>query len=311
MRKFGNHFEYLEIHDQVVNCVDWVQDKIYSGCLSGDLVELTKDPRSQKYYTSRTSLAHNLAVTDIASSLDGEKIVTSSLDGNCFVTDRETMKPIRTIDCPNAFSPHCAINQRGTVVSVVGKGGSLYIDNFDETFETTFENANDAFFKAVQFYGENETEVIGLARHTLSQVDVETRTTVYSLFGSTAKKAGKLKRSLNCLATNPNQKLVAAGTVSGYIQFFDFTAPDENITEIKVGGQLVEKIKFSNDGKTLAIASSNKRVYLLDMTMLQHPYIEQQRSRIISIAFDHDSKQIVSASEDKTVIIAKIVEDEF
>ncbi|KAK8882634.1 hypothetical protein M9Y10_045276 [Tritrichomonas musculus] len=310
MRKFSN-YDFLEIHDQIVNCVDWIGENIYSGCLSGDVIELTKDQKSSKYYTSRTTPIHNLVVTDIYSSRDGSKIITSSLDGKCFVTERSTMQQIREIECPEALSPHCAINKDGTFVAVAGQGGHLYFDDLSRTTNVPIEgpDAKEAFFKAVRFFGSDDSKVVCLSRHTLFEVDVETQKVVNSLSGSTAKKVGELKRSNNCLATN--DRIIALGTVKGYIQLLDLKAPpNEKIREIKVGGELIEKIEFSHDGQTLAIASSNKRVSLLDMMMLEHPFIEQQRSRIISISFNSDSSQIVSASEDKTVIIANIVQDE-
>lgn len=315
MRKFSNDYDFLEIHDQVVNCVNWDQQNIYCGCLSGDVIELTKDEKSKKYYTSRTSSIHNLVVTDIYSSLDGSKIVTSSLDGKCFVTEKPTMRQIREIDCPDALSPHCTINGDGTSVAVVGQSGHLYIDDLTKTTSIPIEgpDAKEAFFKAVRFFGNNDNEVVCLSRHALFEIDVETQKIVNSLTGGSGKKVGELKRSNNCLAVSSrDQKIIALGTVRGYIQLFDLSSSEKMhlIHEIKVGGELIEKIEFSNDGRTLAIAGSNKRISLLDMAMLEHPYNEQQRSRIISISFNHDSTQIVSASEDKTVIIADIIEGE-
>lgn len=309
MRAFSSDFEYVEIHDQVVNCVNWIQDNIYAGCLSGDIIELTKNQNSRKYYSARTTPIHNLAVTDLTVSADGRIIASSSLDGNCVVTNRSTMQTIREIECPGELSPHCAINKSGTLVAVAGKEGHLYFDDLQTTTPVTLTtpDAKEAFFKAIRFSGSDESKVVALSRHTLFQVDVETHEIVHSLTGGTAQKAGELRRSLNCLATDP--KYIALGTVSGYIQIIDLTA-NTKIHEIKVGGQLIEKIEFSQDGNTLAIASSNKRVSLLDMRKLEFPYLEQQLSRIISVSFNSDSTKIVSASEDRTVLIANIVEKE-
>ena len=284
MRKFSNDYNFLEIHDQVVNCVNWDQDNIYSGCISGDVIELTRDNKSKKYYTSRTSPIHNL-------------------------TERSSMQQIREIECPDALSPHCAINRDGTFVAVVGQSGHLYLDDLSNTTNVPIEgpDAKEAFFKAVRFFGNSDNEVVCLSRHTLFEVDIEKQEVVNSLTGGTGKKVGELKRSMNCLAVN--QKVVALGTVKGYIQLFDLSSKSR-IQEIKVGGELIEKLEFSRDGRTLAIAGSNKRISLLDMSMLEHPFIEQQRSRVISISFNSDSSQIVSASEDRTVIIANIIDDE-
>ena len=243
MRKFSNDYDFLEIHDQVVNCVNWDQENIYCGCLSGDVIELTKDQKLKKYYTSRTSPIHNLVVTDIYSSSDGSKLVTSSLDGRCVVTQRSTMQQIREIECPEALSPHCAINTDGTFVAVVGQSGHLYFDNLSKTTNVPIEgpDAKEAFFKAVRFFGKDDSEVVCLSRHTLFEVDVETQKVINSLTGGVGKKVGELKRSNNCLAVNQLEKVIALGTVKGYIQLFDLSSKSR-IQEIKVGGELIEKL---------------------------------------------------------------------
>ena len=326
MRKFQGNYDFLEIHDQTVNVVDWIGDNIYFGCLSGSLIEMKYDQKSKKYYNSLTAPTHNLAVTDICSCADGSKIVSSSLDGTCFVTDRQSLAPIRQIRCKNSLSPHCAINSKGEIVAIVGKDNYLKFKDITkpqksadkktekkkkkEYYRIIDSNNKQNFYRYVQFYGEDENKVIALARHSLSMVDVTTEKTEKQFYESTTLSDRTLRRSLNCLASSPNQRLVAAGTVSGYIQLYDLSSGNQLVHEIKIGGHLIEKLQFSRDGKTLAIAGSNKRVSLLDMAMLQFPYIEQQRSRVISIAFNPDCSKLVSVSEDKTVLIADIIQEE-
>jgi WD40 repeat protein len=169
---------------------------------------------------------------------------------------------------------------------------------------------DDHPYKAVSFYGEDESKMVCQARHSLVLVNVETRTMITALSGATHLAAGKLRKSVTCLATHPNQRLVVVGTVSGYIEFYDFSAPDEKVGDLKLGGQLIERMEFSPDGQTLAIAASNKKVYLMNMaTRSVTDSIEPQRSRILSVSFNQAANRLVSVSEDKTVALINIVKE--
>ena len=302
--KFTNNYSYLDLHDRVANVVTWPDEHIYIGSLSGDLVELSKN--DQTYYQSRINSVHCLAVSDIAVSNDGKKIVSSSIDGTCILTDANDFKALRNINCQGSFSPHCAINGDGTIIAVIGEHGNLYIDNGSDTLEG---KGPDAFFRSIKFYGEDESDVVCLARHCLAQINVETRQTISEINGVTSNRDGKLKRSITCFATHPFQKIIPVGTIGGYVQFYDISSDSQFISEIKVGRlQLVESMTFSRDGNTLAIGASDRSVKLMDIRNKQIiSEFKPQRSRVLSVAFNHESTQLVSVSEDKTVIIADVV----
>ncbi|KAH0788113.1 WD-40 repeat-containing protein [Histomonas meleagridis] len=297
-----NKYTYVDILDQVALLGKWVNDHIYIGSFSGDLLELSS--QNDQFYKSRTLPAHCLAITDIGVSNDGQKIVSSSLDGTCVLTDAKDFKRIREINCPDAFSPHCAIKGDGSIVAVIGDHGSLYIDNGSETFSG---RVSDAFFRSVKFFGEDESKIICLARHTLAQIDVETRQEEYHLYGSTPQNPGKLKLSINCFATHHSHKQIPVGTVGGYVQFFDFKEPKELVSQSKIGGKLIESMEFTQDGYTLAIASSDRTIRLMDMrTKTISDELKPQRSRILSVSFNNASTKLVSISEDQTAIIANV-----
>jgi WD40 repeat protein len=308
-RRFGSDHRFVELHDESAVVGKWAySDKIYIGSMSGNILELSADTKdSLKFYTTRTGAFHSLAVSDIATSYDGGKIVTTSLDGTCFVSGVELIPDkAREIQCPEAISPHACIHRDGSLVAVVGAHGYFYIDNGSDTVSAQL---NDEFFKAVSFYGQREETLTCLARHALAVIDPETQKAVAAVYGSTASSAGKLRKSLNCLAGHPDQSLVAVGTVTGYIEFYNLAESDEKVGDIKIGGQLVERMEFSEDGHTLAIAASNRKVLLMDMnTRTVSSSIDPQRSRVYSASFNRDMDKLISVSEDKTVVIAPVID---
>jgi WD40 repeat protein len=216
---------------------------------------------------------------------------------------------LREIDCPEAISPRCTVKRDGSLVSVVGAKGYLGVDNGSETNTT---HLNDEFFKQVCFYGSDESSVICLSRHTLALVDCQRLQTTCALYGSTQTAVGTLRKSLNCLATHPNQPLVAVGTVTGYVEFYDLSREgQEKVTDIKIGGQLIERMEFSADGQTLAIAASNRKALLMDMsTKTVTSSIDPQRSRVLSVSFNKSMDKLVMVSEDKTVVVAPVIDIE-
>lgn len=301
--KFTNNYSYVELHDQVANVAKWLGDHIYVGSQRGDLVELSK--ANGAFYQSRVLPVHCLTVSDVTVSADGRRIVTSSLDSTCVLTDAEDFRVMRSINCPDAFSPHCAIRSDGAVVAVVGEHGHLYVDNGADTLEG---RGPDEFFRSIRFYGGDETDVVCLGRHCLARIDVETRETTAELFGASAKRDGKLKRSLSCFATHPSHKIIPVGTVGGFVQFYDITAESQFVSEVKVGKlELVESMEFTKDGNTLAIGTSDRSIKLMDIRNRQIiSEFRPQRSRVLSVSFNYDNTQLVSVSEDKTVIIADV-----
>jgi WD40 repeat protein len=310
-RRFGSPHDFVEIHDEVAVICKWAHnDKIYLGSLSGSLLELSSTGR--QFSTNYSLPIHSLAVSDVAISDDNRYIVTTSLDGTCVICSTEfgaesELRRDHEIECPDAVSPHCAISSSGDCVAIVGCHGSLYVNNLI-THDTAQGKLSDEFFKAVSFYGDEQRRIVCLARHHLALVDVESRETIRSLMGATPTTPGKLRKSVNCLATHSGQQLVAVGTVAGYIEFYDFDRTEERVLEpLKVGGQIIESMEFSYDGQTLVVAGSNKRISLFDVGMgtVTH-YVELQRSRILSVSFDQFARKIVSVSEDKTVVIAPV-----
>jgi WD40 repeat protein len=307
-RAFAPSHDFIEIPDSTAIVGKWAASgHIYLGCSSGALLQLSPSPRGRNpFHTSNTlNSLHCLAVSDVAASADGRSIVTTSLDGTCMVTRASDgdLTVSHEIECPDAISPHCALSQDGRITAIVGAHGSLYVN---DTTTTTAGRLSDDFFKEVAFYGNDEERIICLARHNLSLVNVENRATIARLTGSTPATPGKLRKSINCMATHPQHACVAVGTVTGWIELYDLER-EEKIRDLKLGGQLIEKMEFAPDGQVLAIAQSNRGVTLMDIrTMEPGDRFEKQRSRILSVSFDTTGSRLVSVSEDKTVVIAHV-----
>jgi WD40 repeat protein len=185
----------------------------------------------------------------------------------------------------------------------VGAHGSLFIHDGTQTVSGKL---GDEFFKAVTFYGDDDSRIVCLARHTLSLVNVENRTTIARLLGSTTTTPGKLKKSINCVATHPTQSYVAVGTLAGWVEMWDLER-EEKMMDLKVGGQLIESLEFSPDGYTVAVGQSNRGVSLLDARVMEVvDRFEKQRSRVLSVSFSPEGDRIVAVSEDKTVVVVPL-----
>jgi hypothetical protein len=304
---FASEHDFVEIHDSVALTCKWAQGHVYLGTLTGGLIQLSPSTHGRTRFHASNAIAslHCLAINDIAVSSDGRTIITTSLDGTCFVTNanNDELEVSHEIECPDAMSPHCAVARTGTTIAVVGAHGSLYINDGSQTFSGKL---SDDFFKEVAFYGDDDTRIVCLARHNLSLVDVENRTTLSKLAGSTPTTPGKLKKSVTCVATHPRHGFVAVGTLAGWIELYDIER-EEKIRDLKIGGELIEKLEFSPDGQTLAIAQSNRAVSLFDVRKMEVvDRFEKQRSRVLSISFCPEGDRIVAISEDKTVVIARL-----
>jgi WD40 repeat protein len=166
------------------------------------------------------------------------------------------------------------------------------------------------FFTEVSFCGHDDSRVVCLARRNLWLVNVDNLSQMSCLLGSTPTSPGKLKKSINCMATHPDLTFVAVGTVSGYIELWDIERHD-HIGEMKIGEQLIEKVQFSHHGQWLAARQSNRGITLMDIRAPDNLEVlgrfEKQRSRVLAVSFDRDDTQIVCVSEDKTVVIAPLI----
>lgn len=132
-------------------------------------------------------------------------------------------------------------------------------------------------------------------------------------------KTGKYKKTLsgnmgdiNCLAFNPDGKLLASGCENVWNEDMDAiilwdVASGSQVNILKGHTGSIYSIVFSPDGKTLASGSKDDTIRLWDVTTKKHIHtLIGHNDSIKGLAFTQDGSKLVSGSRDGTILVWKI-----
>jgi eukaryotic-like serine/threonine-protein kinase len=118
-------------------------------------------------------------------------------------------------------------------------------------------------------------------------------------------KSFPLGIAVRTAAVSPDGVLIAVGDRQGYVQVVDILH-EEQILRYEQGNT-VNTIAFTNDGKSLASASTDGRVIVWDVEKKFRRFSWQaSESPIYNIAFSHDGERMATAGWDRVVNIWNI-----
>ena len=288
----------------------YVGNSICVATRDGDIINLIL--KDGKYQSTRAVPIHTLQVISISVASDNSFIATTAMDGKCVISvpKGDTFQMQREIECPNAIFPHVAIAPTdNSLIAIVGNNGCLYIEKNQQIKEYKIDNDT---FVDLAFYGSNSQYIIAVGRHSISQIDSATGVPL-----DTLKLNGELKRHIHCVAAHPNSKIFAVGTFDRFVEFYTIDQSPKKLFEVsiphdKVGEKVkvIEEIMFMSDGKTVVVGSSNGSVTLIDIE--QRAIVKTnkfQRSRIFSVAVSPNDREILSVSDDKTILCIDVSEE--
>ena len=148
---------------------------------------------------------------------------------------------------------------------------------------------------SVELSHDSSLAVSGSDDGTARLWDIETGKNVHSF---------QLDGAVTRVSFAPNEKSIAVASSTGHVAVFDIVSK-QRIHHFTIPEQAaVYSVKFSPDGKLLAAASANHRLYLWKLRSgeLLRTY-DGHKGAILDIAFSPDGQNILSGSWDQTLIL--------
>jgi WD40 repeat protein len=246
-----------------------------------------------------TMLGHRDRVYQIQFSPDGKTLGSASPDGTARLwkihdTNKEQSILLRQSKAINSavFSPD------GKSIAAAGSNGSLEIHDL-QSGETAMITNNNERFNVVRFSPNGQLLAFGGYGK-----DVELRNL------SVSQKPTKLRHSqkVNGLNFSPDGQLLATASESGEVKLWQ-GATGELITNLVSQSIPVNHVVFSNNSQTLAIASNESKLKLINVKNRQEVILDNDQGhskRVNYVAFSPDDRTLASASHDGRVILWNI-----
>ncbi len=118
----------------------------------------------------------------------------------------------------------------------------------------------------------------------------------------------KTGAEFNCVAINPDNRIVAAGDQKGKIYLWDAVSKSL-INTLEGHKEMVIALAFSHDGNFLASAGKDNTIIIWSTRQgVKVKTLAQHKGTITSLAFSPDSRLLASGSVDKTVLLWDFIE---
>ena len=278
-----------DVLDQQLGCIWIMQDTILSVSLSGNINYID----AEKGEVKKVVEGHNKPITAMT-KMNGKVVFTAASDGRIIKWDTEKGEGVQ-VKAQNGPD-----NQVNALVWSEERQ-ELLAASIDDCLRTVGEDNKFTQFN-VKFNGQpRDLAVSG------KKMFVATVSSVMALVNGevVAEKRMPDSSELSCVAATNNGHHVAVGDSGHELRILDADSLDE-VKMIKLTGQLTS-LAFSDDGKLLASADSNRKVTLFSV---ENNYDKAHgkewgfhTAKVTCVAFSPDSKFVASGGLDCSVII--------
>jgi len=235
---------------------------------------------------------HTSAVSGVAFSPDGKRIVTASLDKTARIWDAETGQELRKLEGHTgavsgvAFSP----DGKRIVTASLDKTARVWDAESGQELRQLEGHTNDVY--GVAFSPDGKRIVTASFDKSARVWDAETGKELCQLQGHTNTVAG--------VAFSPDGQRIATASNDRTARVWDADSGKE-LRKLEGHTSAVWGVAFSPDGKRIATASVDRTARIWDAETGQElRKLEGHTRYVMGVAFSPDGKRIVTASNDKT-----------
>ncbi|KAF8735858.1 hypothetical protein AX14_001364 [Amanita brunnescens Koide BX004] len=241
---------------------------------------------------------HKGAVTSVACSPDGSKIVSGSWDGTIRIWDASTgiemLPPLRGHDGPInsvAFSPY------GSKI-VSGSGGkTIRVWDASTGIEMLppLRGHDQGLINSVAFSPDGSKIVSGSHDKTIRVWDASTGAAMLPpLQGHDSP--------ISSVTFSPDGLTIVSGSWDHTIRVWDISTGTETLPSLRGHDNWISSVAFSPDGSKIVSGSFDKTIRVWDASSgIEMLPALQGHDEIHSVAFSHDGSKIISGSQDRTI----------
>lgn len=259
--------------------------------------------------------AHDGGVHSMDVSFSGEQLVTGGKDGLVKLWNT-------TLDCIKEYSVENLLNSapiscRVRSVAFSKDGDSLLIGTrAADVIELRLRNSSVVGGKPI-LHGHGARELWGLAAHPTKEEFITTSDDstirLWDAKSCSMVKCVKLDIPSRCVAYSPDGKVVVLGlgngkrTKKGASKDGTILVLDshnlKSLHETKDSNEAIRCVRFSSDGKILAVGSDDGKVYLYNVKdhYSRRATISCHRAPLVSLDFTHDSQFLMSTDVTKRI----------
>ena len=238
--------------------------------------------------TFNTIKTHRNAVRSVVVGSKDRKIFTTGNDGNVYKSSIDSLSTEQLITKNQYANRILALSSDDKWLAIGSDSTDIQLINMLNKSKTNIQG-NLSFVYDLIFAPDNSGFYSLGADHTLRYYDFNSLRLVKSL--SSAYKTFDI---------DPGGDKIALGGIGGNVTLFDIKSNSEQV--IYSGTEIIHSVKFSNDGKYLAIGDEKGMMYLWNMPEQKIEYtLIGHKARINSIEFTQDNNLLASASYDGTV----------
>ncbi|QZZ23279.1 TIR domain-containing protein [Leptothermofonsia sichuanensis E412] len=226
--------------------------------------------------------------TNFSFSPDGKQVAIASQDGILRLWNLATRTPEREFETQHQPVLSIQFNPAGTQIMTGGRDGMVRLWNLDGQLVDEFKT-RQAFIISLGFSPDG---------NQLATADSQGMVRLWTLRKRPFPEFATQQARVLSVGFSPSQQLLTA-TGGDRIQVWSLTGQLQR--DLRVSSHVMT-VSASPDGKTMAIATDNGRVQLLDLSgnALSQPF-QAHQGNIFSIRFSPDGRQLVTAGLDGTV----------
>ncbi|WP_417385754.1 hypothetical protein [Gimesia sp.] len=297
-----------------VTTVVYGPDQVYCGTSAGKVtvLNLKTSAPTATFPVSKTGSP----ITSLALAPDGKQLLAGDAVGNAVWFKTEENAPTISRQAHKGRVRAATFSPDGLWAATAGEGRTVVIWDVAQQSKRSIQNGHDNVAQALSFSPDSRWLVSGGregefilwdARTGKQERKVSVRTSLLIPEGL-AESEGIIKwpdaypdEGITSIVFNPDQRLLAIGTVAGYLQTFDF----DNLRELSTvyTGRPISDMKIADDSSSLLVANITGDVSRCWQSPKPPRMLSGHDGYVRFAALDETGKRAVTGGHDKQVYV--------